>query len=237
LAWLNYALFTGRIIGLPPEVRAALRSDGEVEVVLPEHESWMAMSPAKAVAIAGLILYPEGHMDIKSYAPIGREIARLGVHVVFLSRRVETEYPEAEEQQRIEAVMASYPQIETWAVGGHTWGAEFAAGYAANHPDRVAGVVLWAGRLNVTTSLADRDLPVLMVYGTLDDENIDLVASNMPLLPQHTKWVAIEGGNRVQFANFGPMPADVAATITSEVQQAQAAAATVEFLTDNSPSR
>ena len=38
------------------------------------------------------------------------------------SRRLETEYSEAEEQQRIEAVMSAYPQIERWVVGGHTWG-------------------------------------------------------------------------------------------------------------------
>ena len=93
--------------------------------------------------------------------------------------------------------------------------------YAANHSDRVAGVVLWAARLDGSTGLADSNLPVLMVYGTLDDENVNLVASNRPLLPEHTVWVAIEGGNRAQFANFGPMPADATATISSESQQAQ----------------
>jgi hypothetical protein len=87
-----------------------------------------------------------------------------------------------------------------------------------------------------TTSLADSSLPVLMIYGTLDDENVDLVVNNKPLLPEHTVWVTIEGGNRAQFANCGPMPADAVATISSESQQAQAAAATVEFLSGLSAS-
>jgi pimeloyl-ACP methyl ester carboxylesterase len=169
-------------------------------------------------------------MDIRSYALIGREIARQGFQVVFLSRRLDMDYPAAVEQRRIEAVMAAYPRIARWAVGGHTSGGRFGVDYAASHPDRAAGVVLWSGRMDGSTSLANSDLPVLMVYGTLDDQNVDLVASTRPLLPEHTIWVPIEGGNRAQFANFGPMPADATATISSEVHQALAAAATVEFL-------
>ena len=176
------------------EVKVALQSDGEVKVALLKDDSWLVMTPCKTTPTTGLILYPEGHMDIHSYALISREIARQGFHIVFLSRRLETEYSEAEEQQRIQAVMATYPQIERWVVGGHTWGGRVGAGYAANYPDRVAGVVLWAGRMDETTSLADSDLPVLVVYGTLDDENVNLVASNKPFLPEHTVWVAIEGG-------------------------------------------
>lgn len=230
LIWLNYALFAGKILGLAPEVRAALQSDGEVAVALTEDDSWLVMVPSKTAPTTGLILYPEGRRDIRSYALISREIARHGFQVVFLSRRLETEYSEAKERQRIEAAMSAYPHIERWAVGGHTWGAQAGVDYAANHPDRVAGVVLWAGRMDGTTSLANSNLPVLMVYGTLDDENVNLVANNKPFLPEHTIWVTIEGGNRAQFANFGPMPADAVATISSESQQAQAAAATIEFL-------
>jgi dienelactone hydrolase len=230
LIWLNYALFAGKILGLKPEVKAALQSDGEVEVALLEDDSWLVMIPSRTAPTTGLILYPEGHRDIRSYALISREIARQGFQVVFLSRRLETEYSEAEELQRIEAAISAYPQVEHWVVGGHTWGGQVGVDYAANHPDRVAGVVLWAGRMDGTTSLAHSNLPVLMIYGTLDDENVNLVANNKPFLPEHTVWVTIEGGNRAQFANFGPMPADAVATISSESQQAQAAAATVEFL-------
>ena len=45
LVWLNYALFAGKIIGLPPEVRAALQSDDEVKVALLEDDSWLVMTP------------------------------------------------------------------------------------------------------------------------------------------------------------------------------------------------
>jgi hypothetical protein len=120
LIWLNYALFAGKILGLAPEVRAALQSDDEVEVALLEDDSWLVMVPSETAPATGMILYPEGHRDIRSYALISREIARQGFQVVFLSRRLETEYSEAEERGRIEAVMTASPQIESWAVGGHT---------------------------------------------------------------------------------------------------------------------
>jgi hypothetical protein len=230
LVWLNYALFTGKLIGLPPEVDIALHSDDEIEVVLRENESWLVMTPRRIEPTTGLIMYPEGERIIRSYAPISREVARQGYQVVFLSRRLEGEYSATEEQRRINAVMAAYPQIKRWAVGGHTWGGQIGAEYAANNPDRVAGIVLWAGRIEASADLSSSNLPVLMVYGTLDDENVDLISNQQPLLPGHTQWVAIEGGNRAQFGNYGPMAADVGAAIDSETQQGQAAAATVAFL-------
>ena len=90
LIWVNYALFSGRIIDLPPEVQAALKSDEAVEVALLEGGSWLVMTPREAVPSTGLILFPEGRMDIRTYAPIGRRIALEGFQIVFLSRRTET---------------------------------------------------------------------------------------------------------------------------------------------------
>jgi pimeloyl-ACP methyl ester carboxylesterase len=233
LVGLNYALFSGRLLGLPPEVRSALRSDRVVDVFLADEDSRLMMIPSGGELNTALVMFPEGNMDIRTYAPIGQQVARQGYAVVFLSRRLETGVPMAEEKTRIEALMAAYPQITRWVVGGHTWGAQVGARYAADNPDRVAGVVLWGARLSADSSLADSDLPILMVYGTLDDKNVDLLASNRPWLPEHTVWAPIDGGNRVRFASFGPMAADVGATISAEEQQAQAAAITVEFLMEN----
>jgi hypothetical protein len=80
LIWLNYALFAGKILGLAPEVRAALQSDDEVEVALLKDDAWLVMVPNETAPTTGMILYPEGHRDIRSYALISREIARQGFH-------------------------------------------------------------------------------------------------------------------------------------------------------------
>jgi pimeloyl-ACP methyl ester carboxylesterase len=195
-----------------------------------DNDSWMVLTPQAQPPTTGLILYPEGRMDIQSYAPIGRLLAEAGYQVIFLSRRLDRELDQGEENQRIAAVMEAFPQIETWVVGGHTWGGATAVRFALANPDKVAGVVLWAARLDVSSDLSQSDFPVLVVYGTRDEENTGMVANVTPFLPTDTVWVSIEGGNRVQFGDYGPMAADVGATISNEEQQAQAVAATLEFL-------
>jgi pimeloyl-ACP methyl ester carboxylesterase len=194
-----------------------------------DDDSWMVLTPQSQPPTMGLILYPEGRMDIKAYAPIGRQLAEAGYQVIFLSR-IGRDLDQELENQRMAAVIEAFPQIETWVVGGHTWGGSTAATFALANPDKIAGIVLWAARLDENSSLADSGFPVLVVYGTRDDENTGMVANVTSFLPADTVWVSIEGGNRVQFGDYGPMAADVGATISNEEQQSQAVAATLEFL-------
>lgn len=230
LLGLNYALMAGVFFGPSQEVKAALQSDDAVEVSNLNDGAWLVFNPAQGSPKAGLVIYPEGYQDIRTYAPLSRRLAEAGYLVALISRREKFPFTLAEEDQNVSALMASLPQVPTWFIGGHTWGANLAAYFAKSHPDQVAGVVLWGGRLEPASSLAGSKLPVLMIYGTRDDENENLVAGIRPFLPPQTEWVAIEGGNRVNFANFGPMSRDVGAAIPAAQQQAQAAAATLQFM-------
>ncbi len=228
--YVNYAFFTGQFMGLSDEVKQAMETNEQVEVELLERSTWLVFHPASGEAETGLILFPEGRMEFRNYAPVGQQIAEQGFQVVLLSRRLDREYDREKEQTRIEAVMDSYPGITSWVVGAHTWGGIVAVDYALEHPERVDGVVLWSVRMAESGDLRSTDLPVLYVYGTLDDENVDLVAGSKPYLPEDTVWVPVEGGNRVGFGGFGPMAADVGASISIDEQQARAAEATVAFL-------
>lgn len=228
---LNLALFSGQLIGLPAEVKAALKTDAEVIVSEDKKNGWVSFQPAYLKeAKAGIIFYPEGHMDPRTYAPIGREITEAGYLVVFASRRTETEIDQLAENQRIEAVMAAYPTVSSWVLGAHTWGVNVAAGYANQHSETFEALVFWAPRLESSFSLANNSLPTLAIYGTLDEENTGFLEEVKPLLPPHTVWAVIEGGNRVSFASFGPMAADVGSSITESEQQHQAAEITIDFL-------
>lgn len=226
----NYALMAGLFFGPSREVRAALKSDKVVEVSFREKQSWLVFNPLQQTVNAGLVMYPEGYQDIRAYAPISRQISQQGFVVVLLSRRMKFPPTLQEEEQRVSAVMAAFPQVRTWFIGAHTWEADLAAQYANLHADKLAGVVLWAGRLSADNSLANSSLPVLYVYGTRDDENESLIARYRSFLPPQTTLVIIQGGNRVNFANFGPMPRDVGATIPFQEQQNQASSATVLFM-------
>ncbi|MBN2499242.1 MAG: hypothetical protein JXB38_00665 [Anaerolineales bacterium] len=225
LLGLNYAFFSGMILGLGPEVKAALESDAQVQVV---ENKYLAFLPQGQTATTGLLFFPEGRQDVQTYAVPARAIAEEGYAVILMSRRGAD--IDADEEQRLPTVMADFPEIENWVIGGHTWGGVVGSGYALNHLDQFSGIVLWATRMD-ELDLSGLDLPVLYVFGTNDDENVagELTAGKAHL-PPDVVWVPVEGGNRVGFASFGPMAADVGADITEAEQQVQAAQATVEFL-------
>lgn len=223
-------LMTEVIFGPPPAVRQALRSDASVRVESSHGNGWLVFIPQPAAPSAGLVMYPENYQDIRMYAPLCRQIAQAGFQVVLLSRRAKAPPTLAEEEQRVTDVMAAYPAVKDWFIGGHTWEAGVAAHYAILHPERLRGVVFWAGRLDASASLAQSRLPVLEIYGTADEEKTGVAARSRPFLPPQTVWVVIQGGNRVNFANFGPLPGDATAAIPLEEQQAQALSATVGFI-------
>lgn len=230
LIGVNWALFTGVLLGIPDEVENALLSNDKVRVENWENKESYIFSSVENEPVVGLILYPEGNLDVRLYAPLAQMIAEEGYQVVFLSRRFERDYDYEKEAARMDEVIAAFPSIEKWVVGGLTWSSVLPVDFALNNPDKVSAVILLASRLNAATSLEETDLPVLYVYGTRDDENEDLLNWQIPFLPAHTVYGKIDGGNRLQYGYTGPMARDVAADISVEEQQRAAADYIIAFL-------
>ena len=44
----------------------------------------------------------------------------------------------------LENIRRAY-ELEQWVIGGHSWGADLALGYALEHPERVLGIICIAG--------------------------------------------------------------------------------------------
>ncbi len=111
-------------------------------------------------------------------------------------------------------VMAAYPSVESWAVGGHSLGGAMAARLTYTHPEAVDGLVLWAAYPASTDDLSSSDVIVTSIYGTLDGLSTgDKIDASRPLLPGDTQWVPIEGGNHAQFGDYGVQSGDGSATI------------------------
>ena len=128
-------------------------------------------------------------------------------------------------------VIAAHPEIQHWAIGGHSLGGAMAANFVYTHPDAVQGLVLWAGYPADNNGLADRRLAVVSIYGTRDGlaSRFEVDASRGPVAA-NTRYLAIEGGNHAQMGWYGPQGGDGQATISREAQQAQVVDATVELL-------
>jgi len=208
-----------------PEALAALESDAQVLV---DTEPWLVFRPAGQEPVTGLVLYPGGRVDPRAYAPAGREVAEQGylVAIVPMPLNLAVLAPD-----RAGDVMAAFPEVGHWAVGGHSLGGAMAARFAYNDPNAVDGLVLWAAYPASTDDLSGHDLAVTSIFGTRDGlATAGKIDASRPLLPSDTVWVAIEGGNHAQFGWYGPQSGDNEATISREEQQAEIVEATAVLL-------
>jgi len=221
----GFVIWAGTPAGvLLPEFMDALESDARVAV---SSEPWLTFTPHEAPT-TGFIFYPGGRVLPESYAPAMREIAEAGYLVVVpsmpLNLAVLAPYKASD-------VIASYPEIEAWVIGGHSLGGSMAAMYANANPDVIDGIVLWASYPQASDSLADDDLAVVSVFGTLDGLlAAETVRDSSAYLPADTAFVAIEGGNHAQFGSYGEQSGDNAATVSRETQQNAAVDAALEVL-------
>jgi pimeloyl-ACP methyl ester carboxylesterase len=211
-----------------PGALEALEAYAQTDQVAVTTDTWVAFSPVGSEPSTGLIFYPGGRVDPRSYAPAAREIAAEGYLAVIVPMPLNLALLAP---QRAESVIEAFPHVGRWAIGGHSLGGAMAARFAYQHPSAVEGLVLWAAYPAKSNDLTDRDLAVVVIYGTLDGlATVDKINASRPLLPLGTRWVAIEGGNHGQFGWYGPQGGDNAATVSRETQQRMAVDGTVGLL-------
>ena len=198
-----------------PEALDALASDTAVTVT---EDPWYVFQPNTVQPTTGFIFYPGGKVDPRAYAPPARALAEAGYLAVIPPMPFNLAVFSPNEA---DDVMQAYPQITHWVIGGHSLGGAMAARYVFMHPDSLDGVVFWAAYPAENNSLADRQLVVSSISGTLDGLATPAkIEASRPLLPADTIWLPIEGGNHAQFGWYGDQSGDNPATISREEQQA-----------------
>ena len=207
-----------------PEAVAALKSDADVLVT---DADWMIFTPVNAGVQTGVIIYPGGHVDPRAYSPLAKEIARAGYLVILPPVPLNLAFTTINVADEI---MAAYPAIEHWYVGGHSLGGAMAAEYVAANADKVDGLFLWASYSAESTDLsAIPNLKVLSIYGT-EDGGAEEIRLSKERSPADTTWVEMQGGNHAQFGWYGIQPGDGVATISHEEQQAWIWEETLAFI-------
>jgi dienelactone hydrolase len=214
------------------EAVAALAGDDEVVVTV---DRWLVFEPASGEAQIGLVFYPGGRVDPTAYAPAMRALAQQGVLAVIVPMPLNLAVlnPAAAKE-----VIAAYPGVSHWAVGGHSLGGAMAANYARRNPGVLAALVLWASYPAASDDLSASGLRALSIYGTRDGlTTLEDVTASAARLPADTWWTPIEGGNHAQFGWYGEQAGDNPAAITRPDQQAQALEATLRLLCTLGPCR
>jgi len=209
---------------LLPEANAALASTPTVTFT--EEGGNLIYTPVGTSPTTGLVLYPGGKVPSAAYAPQARAIAELGYLVVVVSVPfnlavfgIDSAGP----------VIADHPEIDHWAVGGHSLGGSMAAQFIDSHPGEVEGLVLWASYS--AADLSADGLTVLSAYGTLDNGVPSYTSpANLAKLGPDVTMDVIDGGNHEQMGWYTGQPNDPPATIPRVDQQTQVVAATVRLL-------
>ena len=221
---LGFVIWASLAASPQPEALAVLESDALVTV---ETEPWLTFRPTQPT-FTGFILYPGGRVDPRAYAPAAHALAAEGYLVVIVPMPLNLAVLGAE---RANKVIAAFPEVTVWEIGGHSLGGAMAAHYAHAHPQAVEGLVLWAAYPAAGDDLSTSELAVLSISGTQDGLSTpDKIEASRALLPPTTEWVPIEGGNHAQFGWYGPQAGDNPATISQTAQQRQIIAATRDFL-------
>lgn len=210
-----------------PQTQNSLRSDDQVSV---QSSEWLEFVPTDGKIETGFIIYPGGHVDHRAYAPTAKEIAARGNLVVIVPMPLSLAVLNSDAALR---VIASHPEIEHWAIGGHSLGGAMAAHFIFQHPGLVDGLILWASYPASNEDLSSSGVKVLSISGSLDGLATPKEISDSQLgLPVGTQWVKITGGNHAQFGWYGAQSGDNPAEISRIAQQDQIVLASSDFLAD-----
>jgi pimeloyl-ACP methyl ester carboxylesterase len=217
-----------RVSPAMPQALLALKSDDAIEVSVGD---WIVFRPRHVEAETALIFYPGGECDERGYAEPLRKIAGAGYLVVLVPMPF---YLAVLAPNRAEQVIEAFPEIRDWAIGGHSLGGAMAARFVYEHPDRVAGLILWDAYPPDTDDLSDRSIRVKLIHradasGAMPSYYEDYI----PLLPPDSEFAPIEGASHINFGRFSPAERfrkTPAATIPIEAQHAAIARASIEFL-------
>jgi pimeloyl-ACP methyl ester carboxylesterase len=210
-----------------PEALAALRSDERVRV---EDGQFLVFRPASVVSTTGLILYPGFACDVRGYAPVLRRIADRGYLVVAVPMPLDMAVLAP---NRADDVRAAFPDVQRWVIAGHSHGGAMAAHYAHNHPDDLAGLLLWDSRPAEGDTLVDLTYPVWHIHrATADGRAPGKLERYRNLFPATSTWIPVPGGIHMYYGSFvgGSYKEEWTPKISREAQQDIAVTGTLNAL-------
>lgn len=236
-----------QVASLPVEVVEALTSDSSLSVApdacvddaclgaVVSAGGAITFQPADGSATRGLVIYPGGMVEPRSYAVAARQIAAQGFFVAIVPFAGNLAITDP--MRGLSTVMAN-PQIQHWAVAGHSLGGVAASIWAlANPAGKLEGIAFWASYPAPASGqgpgadLSASSLKGISITGTHDGVlNWTAYEDTKAFLPAATYVSSIRGGNHAQFGYYGDQDGDQAALIGRDRQHELFSGATVHLL-------
>ncbi|MGL4972897.1 MAG: alpha/beta hydrolase [Culicoidibacterales bacterium] len=198
---------------------ALTKNEATVSFSTTHNNQWLVFLPKENKKTQGVILYPGALVSPYAYAGIATDLAAAGYPVVIPKMPFNLALANAGVYQDI---IAQFPTVQSWALGGHSLGGAFAAlqvdPSTASVPSTIDGLFFLGAY--PTADFSQTTLPMLNIWASEDllvDEATRIAAE--PNFSSQTTQIWLEGGNHAQFGLYGEQAGDGQATITVETQQ------------------
>lgn len=185
----------------------------------------IAFEPKTPKGNTGVVFYPGALVSPEAYSFWALRVADAGypVYIVKMPLNLAVLSPLKGEQ-----VMADYPQISKWVVGGHSLGGAMVPKLLEQEGNAVKGLFFMAA-YPADDGLKDEDLNAITIWGDKDGvADLDKVINGS--YPKHTTKKMIEGGNHAGFGDYGDQKGDNPAGISNTDQMNAAAQAVINLI-------
>ena len=198
-------------------------------------EGWLVFRP-KAPNGSGMVFYPGGLVDAAAYAPLAQGLAERGSLVVIAPMPLDLAVFGITAG---DAVIKAFPEVDRWAIGGHSLGGSMAGEYVGQRgadiaagTSRIRGVVLYGSYIQTSAGVAKLPITGLSLYGSNDTLSKPPITIEQRLAggPAGLKLIAIEGGNHAMFGDYGPQAGDGQQTVPLPELRRQIVDATAAFM-------
>ena len=220
LAWTQIGVMPAE-----PGPLASVRENPAITVT--DADQGIVLAPADGESEIGLVFIPGAKVDPWGYAAILQGLAEDGVTVVITRPWLNLAFFDP---RGLDAFTSAAPDIDEWAVGGHSLGGVRACQLATD----ADALVLFASYC--ANDLSASGLPVLSLSGSEDGLSTpEKIADARHLLPADAEMVEIPGASHASFGDYGPQAGDGTPTISSDDMHAEVTTQTDGFLEPLAP--
>lgn len=189
-------------------------------------QGWYVFKAHEPGAV-GLVFYSGALVDPAAYAPLMKSLSDRDITTVIIPMPLDLAIFGIDTAAD---VIAAFPEITTWFIGGHSLGGAMAAQFVHENPAAVEAMVFMASFPADNVDLSRLPIKSLTLVGTRNGLAVNIFMESLSRLPPDSRLVIIEGGNHAQFGNYDPKAGDGMATINRESQQKQAAEAVMALM-------
>lgn len=198
--------------------------DADTSISIENGPEAIVLEPTGASNGRGLVFVPGARVEAAAYERNLQQLVDAGFTVVITHPALNFAILEI---RGLDTYTALAPEVDEWAVGGHSLGGVRACQYAAD--GGVDALVLFGSYCSA--DLSGSGLEVLSIGGERDGLSTQQkIADAAPLLPADATFVEVPGMNHAQFGAYGEQSGDGEATASDEDARSAVAAELLAFL-------